>query len=89
MGHTQISLLVSPSHLHQVGHLAWESPVGKEGQSPQDASMSVRPLSTMIPLRSHTCLPLPEKGSEKHLGLIFPSLSVCGPPTLWLSSSGL
>uniref|UniRef100_A0A2K6UBB9 Uncharacterized protein n=1 Tax=Saimiri boliviensis boliviensis TaxID=39432 RepID=A0A2K6UBB9_SAIBB len=50
MQQTQI-LLVIPSHLQQLGHLALKSPVSKEGQSP---------LPDTGPLRTPTCLPIPE-----------------------------
>nr|BAE91624.1 unnamed protein product [Macaca fascicularis] len=61
MQHAQIFLLVTPSYLQQLGHLALKSPMSKEGQSPQPRhSMNMHPLSTRIPLRTPTCLPLPE-----------------------------
>uniref|UniRef100_A0A452SLE0 Uncharacterized protein n=1 Tax=Ursus americanus TaxID=9643 RepID=A0A452SLE0_URSAM len=60
----------------------WQLPPPRHG-------MNVRPSSRMIPVRRPTCLPLPEKGSEQHLALVFPSLFVRSPPTLRLSLSGL
>uniref|UniRef100_A0A2K5F4V7 Uncharacterized protein n=1 Tax=Aotus nancymaae TaxID=37293 RepID=A0A2K5F4V7_AOTNA len=51
--HAQIFLLVIPSHLQRLGHLALKSPMSKEGQSPL-------PDRHKGPLRMPTCLPLPE-----------------------------
>lgn len=77
MDHAQISFFVIPSHLHQVGHLALESPVSKEGQSVgtrEDTNMNACTLSTRVPLGTPTHLPLPEKPLS--LTLPCPSLQV-------------